>query len=123
MMISGNHDSAPRVNCFRSVLDRQKIYMIGIPPQTEEDHIEKVVLQDEYGPVNFYLLPFVKPSMVKLITGTDENGNNLSYNDTIHRLIEREQVNIETFWSAINSICPWGRMQKKLNEWTLRSGQ
>ena len=34
MMISGNHDSAPRVNCFRSVLDRQKIYMIGIPPQT-----------------------------------------------------------------------------------------
>ena len=32
--------------------------------------------------------------MVKLITGTDENGNNLSYNDTIHRLIEREQVNI-----------------------------
>ena len=95
MMISGNHDSAPRVNCFRSVLDRQKIYMIGIPPQTEEDHIEKVVLQDEYGPVNFYLLPFVKPSMVKLITGTDENGNNLSYNDTIHRLIEREQVNID----------------------------
>ena len=35
MMISGNHDSAPRVNCFRSVLDRQKIYMIGMPPQTE----------------------------------------------------------------------------------------
>ena len=82
MMISGNHDSAPRVNCFRSVLDRQKIYMIGMPPQTEEDQIEKVVL------------PFVKPSMVKLITGTDENGNNLSYNDTIHRLIEREQVDI-----------------------------
>ena len=48
MMISGNHDSAPRVNCFRSVLDRQKIYMIGMPPQTEEDQIEKVVLQDEY---------------------------------------------------------------------------
>ena len=44
--------------------------------------------------MNFYLLPFVKPSMVKLITGTDENGNNLSYNDTIHRLIEREQIDI-----------------------------
>ena len=68
--------------------------MIGMPPQTEEDQIEKVVLQDEYGPVNFYLLPFVTPSMVQLITGTDENGNNLSYNDTIHRLIEREQVDI-----------------------------
>lgn len=94
MMISGNHDSAPRVNCFRSVLGRQNIHMIGIPPQREEDHIEKVVLQDEYGPVNFYLLPFVKPSMVKLITGTDENGNNLSYNESIHRLIERENIDI-----------------------------
>ena len=29
MMISGNHDSAPRVNCFRSVLSRQKVYMVG----------------------------------------------------------------------------------------------
>lgn len=95
MMISGNHDSAPRVNCFRSVLGHQQIYMIGIPPQTEDDHIEKVVLQDEFGPVNFYLLPFVKPSMVKLITGTDENGNNLSYNETIHRLIEREAIDME----------------------------
>ena len=66
--------------------------MIGMPPQTEEDHIEKVVLQDEYGSVNFYLLPFVKPSMVKLIVGTDENGNNLSYNETIHRLLDREEI-------------------------------
>lgn len=93
MMISGNHDSAPRVNCFRSVLGRQEIYMIGMPPQREDEHIEKVTLHDEYGPVNFYLLPFVKPSMVKMITGTDENGNNLSYNETLHRLIQREEIN------------------------------
>ena len=46
------------------------------------------------GPVNFYLLPFVKPSMVKLITGTDKNGNNLSYDETIHRLIEREEIDV-----------------------------
>lgn len=92
MMISGNHDSAPRVNCFRNILSRQKLYMIGQPPQREEEHIEKVTMEDEYGPVNFYLLPFVKPSMVKMITGTDENGNNLSYNDTVHRLILREHI-------------------------------
>jgi len=92
MMISGNHDSALRVNCFRDVLSRQKLYMIGMPPQKGEDYIEKVTLQDGYGSVNFYLLPFVKPSMVKQVVGTDENGNNLSYNETIHRLIGREQV-------------------------------
>ena len=93
MMISGNHDSAPRVNCFRHVLSRQKVYMIGQPPRTEEEYIEKVVLKDKYGNVNFYLLPFVKPSMVKQVVGTDENGNNLSYNETLHRLIGREKIN------------------------------
>src|SRR5699024_8352048 len=29
MMIAGNHDSGPRINCFRSVLSRQNVYMIG----------------------------------------------------------------------------------------------
>ena len=95
MMISGNHDSAPRVNCFRNVLSRQKVYMVGQPPRTEEEYIEKVVLQDTYGNVNFYLLPFVKPSMVKQVVGVDENGNNLSYNATVHKLIEREKMNVE----------------------------
>ena len=95
MMISGNHDSAPRVNCFRSVLSRQNIYMVGQPPRKENEYIEKVVLQDNYGKVNFYLLPFVKPSMVKNVVGTDENGNNLSYNDTVHKLVQRENINTE----------------------------
>ena len=92
MIISGNHDSGPRVNCFRNVLSRQRLHMVGVPPRKETEKIEKVTLKDSYGNVNFYLLPFVKPSMVKEITGTDENGNNLSYNDTIHRLIEREEI-------------------------------
>ena len=92
MMVSGNHDSAPRVDCFRGVLFRQNVYMIGMPPQKEEDTIEKVVLQDAYGKVNFYLLPFVKPSAVKQIVGVDADGNNLSYNDTIHKLLAREHI-------------------------------
>lgn len=92
MMISGNHDSAPRVNVFRGILSRQNIYMIGIPPEKPDDHIEKVSLRDGFGTVNFYLLPFVKPSMVKMILGADENGSQLSYDETIHGLIEREEV-------------------------------
>ncbi len=92
MMISGNHDSAPRVNCFRSVLSRQNVYMIGMPPQDPEEYIEQVTLRDSFGLVHFYLLPFVRPSMVKKIIGTDENGLNLSYNETLRRLIERESI-------------------------------
>lgn len=94
MMISGNHDSAQRINCYRSVLAKQNVYMIGLPPTEETDTIEKVVLQDEYGNVNFYLLPFVKPSMVKQLVGTDDKGHTVSYNDTVHQLIAREEIDV-----------------------------
>ena len=99
MIVSGNHDSGLRLNCFRSVLARQQVHMIGLPPQRPEEFIEKVVLEDDWGPVNFYLLPFVKPSMVKQIVGTEENGNNLSYDETLRRLIDRE--NIDESWRNV----------------------
>jgi exonuclease SbcD len=92
MTISGNHDSAPRVDTYRRVLAKQKLFMIGKPPVMPNEYIEKVTLNDEFGPVNFYLLPFVKPSMVKLITGTDADGRNLSYNEAVHALIARENI-------------------------------
>lgn len=92
MMISGNHDSAPRVNTYRSVLKNSKLYMIGTPPVNEEDHIEKVTVSDDYGEVNFYLLPFVKPSSIRNIVGVDEDNRLLSYDEAVHKLIEREDI-------------------------------
>ena len=92
MLISGNHDSAQRINAFRSLLCHHHLYMIGLPPTEPEEYIEKVTLSDGHGPVHFYLLPFVKPSMVKAITGTDESGNNLTYDTALHALIEREKI-------------------------------
>ncbi|MGN0363479.1 MAG: exonuclease SbcCD subunit D [Bilifractor sp.] len=95
MMISGNHDSAPRVNVFRHILQRQRIHMIGLPPQTPEEHIERVSLQDAFGPVHFYLLPFVRPSMVRSVIGTREDGSSFSYDETIHRMIAREEIDLK----------------------------
>ncbi len=95
MMISGNHDSAPRVNLFRGMLSRQSIHMIGMPPVKPGEHIEKVTLQDAFGKVNFYLLPFVRPSMVRQIVGCAGEEGSLSYNDTIHKLIGREDIDSE----------------------------
>ena len=92
MLISGNHDNAQRVNVFRSLLCHHHLHMIGLPPTEPEEYIEKVTLSDGHGPVHFYLLPFVKPSMVKAITGTDESGNNLTYDAALHALIEREHI-------------------------------
>ena len=92
MIISGNHDSGQRLNCFRRVLSRQNVHMIGLPPRTDGEYIEKIGIVDPYGEVVFYLLPFVRPSMVRQIVGTDEKGNSLSYDETLHKLIDRETV-------------------------------
>lgn len=92
MLISGNHDSAPRLNLFRGLLNRQRLHLIGLPPQSPDESIEVVTLRDAFGPVDFYLLPFVKPSMVKAIVGVDEDGNNLSYDESLRRLIRREAI-------------------------------
>ncbi len=92
MMISGNHDSSARIDCYRDILALQKLYMIGEPPEKENEHIQKVVLHDEYGLVNFWLLPFVKPTKINNIVGVDEHGNNYSYDESLHRLIRRESI-------------------------------
>lgn len=93
MMISGNHDSASRIDCFRGVLSAQKVYMIGKPPVRPDESVERVTLQDAYGDVHFYLLPFVKPSMVRGIVGEDVQGEHLSYHDAVRKLLKREHIN------------------------------
>lgn len=94
MMISGNHDSGSRVNVFRGILSRHHIHMIGLPPRSDDEHIEKVTLKDENGHVNFYLLPFVKPSMVRGIVAKEGEAG-LSYEESLRRLFAREDINID----------------------------
>lgn len=93
MLISGNHDSAQRLDVFRSELSDRGIHMIGNPPMQEGETIERVTLTDDFGAVNFYLLPFVRPGMVRLVTGTKENGDNLSYPEAFSRLLALSPLN------------------------------
>lgn len=71
MMIAGNHDSGQRLNLYRSILSREHIHMIGLPPMKEGEQIAQVTLTDAYGPVHFFLLPFVKPSMERTLLAAD----------------------------------------------------
>lgn len=90
MIVSGNHDSAQRIDYLNFLLSKQRVHMVGIPPRRPEEYIERVTLRDEHGAVNFYLLPFSKPSVVR---GTfDESDTVYSYNEAIHRLFAREHI-------------------------------
>lgn len=90
MMIAGNHDSAQRLDYVKEILDKQKIYIEGLPPRTAEQYIKKVSMEDEYGGVNFYLLPFVKPGYIRNVFPEDEIS---SYDVAVRLLIEREDIN------------------------------
>ena len=63
MIISGNHDSAQRLDYASRILGRQNIYIAGSVPSRKDEHLKKVTLTDEYGEVDFYLLPFLKQVM------------------------------------------------------------
>ena len=60
LMISGNHDSAERLSFGAGIMKRSRIF-IGT---SVEGALTPVTMNDEYGPVNFYLLPFLRPSDV-----------------------------------------------------------
>ena len=53
---------------------------------------EKISFEDEYGEVNFYLLPFVKPANVRAYF-EDESID--SYNEAIRLIIEKEDIDTE----------------------------
>ena len=73
LMISGNHDSAQRLEYASSILKNQQVYVAGMPPSGKEEHIRKVTLSDEAGEVEFYLLPFIRPAMVRSVFDESEN--------------------------------------------------
>ena len=61
LLISGNHDSPERLSFAARLIARTGIHVSPV----YNGKVEKVVLSDEHGPVNFYLLPFVKPAHVR----------------------------------------------------------
>lgn len=60
-VISGNHDSPERISFGSRLLDISGIHLSPV----YSGQVEPITLQDEFGPVHFYLLPFVKPIHVR----------------------------------------------------------
>lgn len=86
LIISGNHDSAERLQYAAALLKNQQIYLAG---DVGDEHLQKVTLEDEYGEVDFYLLPFVKPSHVRYLFSEDPPE---TYTDALKKLIDREEI-------------------------------
>jgi len=59
-MVSGNHDSPERLNFGSRIMEKNHVHIAG----TYSGKLRKITLEDDLGPVNIYLLPFIKPAMV-----------------------------------------------------------
>ena len=60
-VISGNHDSAERLAFGSGLMNRSGIHISPV----YSGEIQPVIVSDEYGEVNFWLLPFLKPVHVR----------------------------------------------------------
>lgn len=68
IMIAGNHDSAERVHFGSRLLNASRLNICG---RLGRD-FKPVSIEDKFGPVNFYSLPYVEPAAVRDILKDDE---------------------------------------------------
>lgn len=67
LAVAGNHDGADLINFGHELFEAAHYYVAG--RYTTE--MKKVVLNDEFGPVNFYLLPFADYAVVRELQGDE----------------------------------------------------
>lgn len=89
LIIAGNHDSAERLKYGQSFLEKHNIYISVMPPQCEESRLKKVTFKDEYGDIDIYMLPFIKPGMVRIFMPEEASEGEQA---VISKLIERENI-------------------------------
>ena len=83
--VSGNHDSAERVAFGARLLSGRGVYLSPV----YDGHVERVCLTDDYGEVRVYLLPFVRPAVVRHVFEEEEIG---SYQDAVRAAVEHMEV-------------------------------
>ncbi len=84
-VISGNHDSPERISYGGRMMTENKIFLSPV----YDGNVKPITLNDDYGEVNFYLLPFVRPTDIRRYF-PDENIEN--YTDAVKVAIDNMNV-------------------------------
>ena len=87
-VISGNHDSAERMAFGGRLMDISGVHMSPV----YNGKVEPISLDDEFGKVNFFMLPFVKPANVRRFF---EDAQIESYTDAVRVAVENMNVNAD----------------------------
>ncbi len=84
-IISGNHDSAERLHFGSQLFEKNHIYIAAKYDGT----LRKYTVEDEFGTLNIYLLPFVKASSVKQYYPEVDIK---TYDDAVRVILEKAQI-------------------------------
>lgn len=87
-IISGNHDSAERIAFGGRIMNNSGIYVSPV----FNGKITPCVLEDEYGKLSVWMLPFVKPVNVRTFYPEDEI---LTYTDAVRTVIDKAAINTD----------------------------
>lgn len=84
-MISGNHDSPERIAFGAQLMRGKNVYISPVYGGT----VEPVRLEDEFGELDLYLLPFLKPAIVRHAFEAAEIG---SYQDALRTAVDHMEI-------------------------------
>ncbi|MDO4313303.1 MAG: exonuclease SbcCD subunit D [Eubacteriales bacterium] len=87
-VISGNHDSDERLNFGSSLFEANEVYISA----KYEGGLYRQELQDEYGKINVYLLPFVKASQVRHFFPEAEI---TSYDQAVRVVLDQAKIDVK----------------------------
>lgn len=82
LSISGNHDPRERLEASNVLLERAGYYIEGL----YKSKIRRVRIEDEYGPVDFFLLPFFDVSEAQLVDEKNYRNFDEAYQGIIESL-------------------------------------
>lgn len=85
-IVSGNHDSPERLNFGSRIMRKNGVHIAG----SFSGALKHITLQDESGPVNVYLLPFIKPAMVNVYFPDADTG---TYESAAKAVIDATKIN------------------------------
>ena len=69
LLVPGNHDSPQRLAFGRELLAREGLHIA--PPLTAPGALTRVTLEDQFGPVDFWLMPYLFPALAAEALGTE----------------------------------------------------
>lgn len=108
-MVSGNHDSGERLSFGAHLLRTSGVYVESV----YNGSLQPVTLEDAYGPLHIYMLPFVKPIHVKRALRKEVLGADDGTEPFENEEIDCGEDEIVTYQDAVAAVLARADIQKE----------